>query len=151
MFTFTQDYFWSFWNHYQGKNFGYTKGDVWEIREVGVPFGQNSISVTRPFEYPVLRQAWSKSDQTLKVLYADAHNMWVGDMASNSTDNSATIDSHIAYHNEMEHIANRVGDFTKADHHRKMQEIYKAMKEKQQLYKTCDQSSDEVQFEKASW
>jgi hypothetical protein len=32
----------------------------------------------------------------------------------------------------MEHIANRAGDFTKADHHRKMQEIYKAMKEKQQ-------------------
>jgi hypothetical protein len=28
----------------------------------------------------------------------------------------------------MEHIANRAGDFTKADHHRKMQEIYKAMK-----------------------
>lgn len=59
-------------------------------------------------------------------------------MASNSTDNSATIDGHIAYHNEMEHIANRAGDFTKADHHRKMQEIYKAMKEKQQLYKTRD-------------
>jgi hypothetical protein len=50
----------------------------------------------------------------------------------------------------MEHIANRAGDFTKADHHRKMQEIYKAMKEKQQLYKTCDQLSDEVQFEKGS-
>jgi hypothetical protein len=74
----------------------------------------------------------------------------VGDMASNSTDNSATIDSHIAYHNEMEHIANRAGDFTKADHHRKMQEIYKAMKEKQQLYKTRDQLSGEVQFEKGS-
>jgi hypothetical protein len=71
-------------------------------------------------------------------------------MASNSTDNSATIDSHIAYHNEMEQIANRAGDFTKADHHRKMQEIYKAMKEKQQLYKTRDQLSDEVQFEKGS-
>jgi hypothetical protein len=25
------------------------------------------------------------------------------------------------------------------------------MKEKQQLYKTCDQLSDEVQFEKGSW
>jgi hypothetical protein len=50
----------------------------------------------------------------------------------------------------MEHIANRAGDFTKADHHRKMQEIYKAMKEKQQLYKTLDQLSGEVQFEKGS-
>jgi hypothetical protein len=71
-------------------------------------------------------------------------------MASNSTDNSAAIDSHIAYHNKMEHIANRAGDFTKADHHRKMQEIYKAMKEKQQLYKTRDRLSGEVQFEKGS-
>ncbi len=60
-------------------------------------------------------------------------------MASNSTDNSATIDSHIVYHKEMEEIANRTGDFTKADHHRKMQEIYKAMKEKQQLQKTPNQ------------
>ena len=68
-------------------------------------------------------------------------------MASDSTDNnSANIDSHIAYHKEMEHIANTAGDFTKADHHRKMQEIYKAMKEKQQqqqLHKTPDQLSDE--------
>jgi hypothetical protein len=71
-------------------------------------------------------------------------------MASNSTDNSDTIDSHIAYHNEMEYIANRAGDFTKADHHRTMQEIYKAMKEKQQLYKTRDKLSGEVQFEKGS-
>ena len=78
--------------------------------------------------------------------------MWLEDTASNSPDNSsANIDGQIAYHNEMEHIANRAGDFTKADHHRKMQEIYKAMKEKQQLYKTCDQLSDEVQFEKGSW
>jgi hypothetical protein len=53
-------------------------------------------------------------------------------MASSSANNSAKIDSQIAYHNEMEHIANRAGDFTKADHHRKMQEIYQAMKEKQQ-------------------
>jgi hypothetical protein len=69
-------------------------------------------------------------------------------MASDSTDNnSANVDSHIAYHKEMEHIANRAGDFTKADHHRKMQEIYKAMKEnqqqQQQLHKTPDQLSDE--------
>ncbi|MDQ3852253.1 MAG: hypothetical protein M3299_05405 [Thermoproteota archaeon] len=73
-------------------------------------------------------------------------------MASDPTDNnSANIDSHIAYHKEMEHIANRAGDFTKADHHRKMQEIYKAMKEKQQqLHKNPNQLSDEVQFEKDS-
>jgi hypothetical protein len=59
-------------------------------------------------------------------------------MASNSSDNnSADIDGQITYHKEMEHIANRTGDFTKADHHRKMQEIYKAMKEnEQQLHKT---------------
>ena len=58
---------------------------------------------------------------------------WIEDMASNSSDNnSADIDGQIAYHNEMEHIANRAGDFTKADHHRKMQEIYKAMKENQE-------------------
>jgi hypothetical protein len=53
-------------------------------------------------------------------------------MASYSTDDSDNLDSHLAYHKEMEYIANRAGDFTKADHHRKMQEIYKAMKEKQQ-------------------
>lgn len=71
------------------------------------------------------------------------------DMARNSGNNSADMDGQIAYHNEMEHIANRAGDFTKADHHRKMQEIYKAMKEKQhQLHKIPDQLSDEVEFEK---
>ena len=64
-------------------------------------------------------------------------------MVSDSTDNSANIEGKIAYHNEMEYTANRAGDFTKADHHRKMQEIYKAMKEKQQLHKTPDQLSDE--------
>jgi hypothetical protein len=53
-------------------------------------------------------------------------------MANYSADNFANTDSQIAYHREMEHIANRAGDFTKADHHRKMQEIYKAIKEKQQ-------------------
>ena len=82
--------------------------------------------------------------------------MWLDDMTSDSTDNnnSANMDGQIAYHKEMEHIANRAGDFTKADHHRKMQEIYKAIKEKQQqqqLHNTPDQLSDEVQFEKGSW
>lgn len=40
----------------------------------------------------------------------------------------AAIDYKIAYHEEMEQIAMKAGDFTKAEHHRKMQEIYKAMK-----------------------
>jgi hypothetical protein len=58
-------------------------------------------------------------------------------MASGSTENSANIDNQIAYHSEMEPIASRAGDFTKADHHRKMQEIYRAIKEnQQQLHKT---------------
>lgn len=54
-------------------------------------------------------------------------------MASDSTDgnNSATIDAQISYHMEMEDIAKRAGDFTKADHHRKMQEIYMAMRDNQ--------------------
>jgi hypothetical protein len=51
------------------------------------------------------------------------------------------MDGQIAYHNEMEHIANRAGDYTKADHHRKMQEIYKAIKEREQLQETSDQLS----------
>ena len=63
-------------------------------------------------------------------------------MASNSAKNSADIDGQIAYHNEMEHIANRTGDFTKADHHRKMQEIYKTIKEREQLHETSDQLSN---------
>jgi hypothetical protein len=63
------------------------------------------------------------------------------DMARNSVNNSADMDGQIAYHNEMEHIANRAGDYTKADHHRKMQEIYKAIKEREQLHETSDQLS----------
>lgn len=42
----------------------------------------------------------------------------------------AEIDCKIAYHEEMEYLANEAGDFTKAEHHRKMQEIYEAIKEK---------------------
>jgi hypothetical protein len=64
-------------------------------------------------------------------------------MGSNSPNNSANIDGQIAYHSEMEHIANRAGDFTKADHHRMMQEIYKAIKEREQLHETSNQLSDE--------
>jgi hypothetical protein len=65
-------------------------------------------------------------------------------MASDSTDNSAKIEAQIAYHKEMEHTAIKASDFTKAEHHRKMQEILEAMKEKQkQPYKTPEQVSDE--------
>ncbi|MGI0048483.1 MAG: hypothetical protein ACREAW_02985 [Nitrososphaera sp.] len=48
-------------------------------------------------------------------------------MANDSTDNSANVDGQIAYHEEMESLAYRAGDYTKAEHHRKMKEICKAM------------------------
>jgi putative lipase involved disintegration of autophagic bodies len=64
-------------------------------------------------------------------------------MADDSTDNSADVNGQIAYHEEMESLAYRAGDYTKAEHHRKMKEICKAMKEKQQPYKTPEQLSDE--------
>lgn len=63
------------------------------------------------------------------------------DMADNS--DSASIDDQIEYHKDMEHLADRSKDFTLAAHHRKMQEILEAMKEKQQPYKTPEQVSDE--------
>lgn len=44
-------------------------------------------------------------------------------------DSMPSIDEKIAYHEEMERIAMQAGDFTKAEHHSKMQDIYKAMKE----------------------
>jgi len=56
--------------------------------------------------------------------------------------NHDNIDEQIAYHKEMEAMAMRAGDFTKAEHHRRMQEIYVAMKEKQS-YKTPEQVTDE--------
>lgn len=43
---------------------------------------------------------------------------------------ASEIDRKIAYHQEMEYLANSAGDFTKADHHRKMQEIYEALKQR---------------------
>jgi len=66
-------------------------------------------------------------------------------MASDSTGNNhADIDEKIAYHKEMEHLAIKASDFTKAEHHRKMQEILESIKEKQnQPYKTPEQLSDE--------
>lgn len=61
-----------------------------------------------------------------------------------STDDSANIDDQIAYHKEMELIAIKASDFTKAEHHRKMQEILEALREKLiQPYKTPEQVSDE--------
>jgi predicted transcriptional regulator YdeE len=45
------------------------------------------------------------------------------------SDDSVAVDDKIAYHEEMERIAMQAGDFTKTGHHRKMQEIYKAIKE----------------------
>jgi hypothetical protein len=47
-----------------------------------------------------------------------------------SRSDMADIDDKMVYHQEMEYLANKAGDFTKAEHHRKMQEIYEAMKEK---------------------
>ena len=60
--------------------------------------------------------------------------------------NNDNIENEIAYHKEMEEIANKAGDFTLANHHMKMQEIYKAMKEIQQQqlqHKSLDRLSDE--------
>lgn len=45
---------------------------------------------------------------------------------------ASDIDSKIEYHEEMEHLANSAGDFTKAEHHRRMQEIYEALRQKQE-------------------
>jgi hypothetical protein len=54
---------------------------------------------------------------------------------------SVSIDDQIAYHAEMEHVANRAGDFTKAEHHKKMREILISMKSGS--YKTPEQITDE--------
>lgn len=62
-------------------------------------------------------------------------------MASDSVDYS-DLDDKIAYHEEMEYLASGAGDYTKAEHHRKMKEICKAMKERGP-YKTAEQLSDE--------
>lgn len=42
---------------------------------------------------------------------------------------SGAIDGKITYHEEMERIAMQAGDYTKAEHHLKMQEIYRTMKD----------------------
>lgn len=62
-------------------------------------------------------------------------------MATGSSD-TAALDDQIAYHREMERVSTRAGDFTKAEHHRKMQEILSAMRQVAQR-KTPEQISDE--------
>ncbi len=62
-------------------------------------------------------------------------------MATDSSD-TASIDDQIAYHTGMEHAANRAGDFTKAEHHKKMREILSSMKQSRS-YKTPEQITDE--------
>ena len=63
-------------------------------------------------------------------------------MANHSSDSPATkIDDEITYHKDMEDMAVRAGDFTKAEHHRRMQEIFAAIKEKQ-FCNTSKQISD---------
>ena len=67
-------------------------------------------------------------------------------MARYSNDNIDNFENEIAYHREMEEIANKTGDFTLANHHMKMQEIYKAIKgiQDQQLpHKNPDRLSHE--------
>ncbi len=60
-----------------------------------------------------------------------------------STDSSDTsIDDQIAYHTEMEHAATGAGDFTKAEHHKKMREILSSMKQSRSS-KTPEQITDE--------
>lgn len=60
-----------------------------------------------------------------------------------SDDSSDTaIDDQIVYHTEMELAANRAGDFTKAEHHKKMREILSSMKQLGS-YKTPEQIADE--------
>lgn len=51
------------------------------------------------------------------------------DVTNTGSATTAAMDDKIDYHEEMERIAIKAGDFTKAEHHRKMQEIFKAMKE----------------------
>jgi hypothetical protein len=63
-------------------------------------------------------------------------------MADDPTLNT-TIDDQIAYHKDMEHLANKAKDFTLAEHHRNMQEILESMKKSAQLQKTPEQISDE--------
>lgn len=64
------------------------------------------------------------------------------DMADDPALNT-TIDDQIAYHKDMEHLANKAKDFTLAEHHRNMQDTLESMKDSAQLQKTPEQVSDE--------
>lgn len=59
-----------------------------------------------------------------------------------STDSDSSIDDQIAYHTEMEQAATGAGDFTKAEHHKKMREILNSMK-LSRSHKTPEQITDE--------
>ena len=65
-------------------------------------------------------------------------------MVIDSGSSDSTIEEQITYHKEMEQIANRAGDFTKAEHHRNMYNILEAMKKREQPpNKTPEQIEDE--------
>ena len=66
-------------------------------------------------------------------------------MAGDSGSSHSKIDEQITYHKQMEVLATKAGDFTKAEHHRKMCEILEVMKvgEQQGPNKTPEQVSDE--------
>jgi hypothetical protein len=76
------------------------------------------------------------------MLKRDIDVYYLADYMTTDYSDSAAIDEQLAYHREMERAANRAGDFTKAGHHRKMQEILGAMKQ-MQPQKTPEQITDE--------
>jgi hypothetical protein len=86
-----------------------------------------------PIQQPILK-LWLKAQKRCRRILISQDNM-----TTNSPD-VATIDDKLAYHIEMERAANTAGDFTKAGHHRKMQEILGAMK---QMQMSPEQISDE--------
>ena len=76
------------------------------------------------------------------MLKRDVDVYYLADKMTADSSDATLIDEELAYHREMERAANRAGDFTKAGHHRKMQEILDAMKQ-MQPQKTPEQISDE--------
>lgn len=73
------------------------------------------------------------------------HHYMVVDMAVDSNKSHSTIDDQITYHKQMENLAIKAGDFTTAEHHRKMCEMLEVMKEMEQQApnKTPEQLTDE--------
>lgn len=76
------------------------------------------------------------------MLKRDVDVYYLSDNMTTDYPDAATLDEKLAYHREMERAANTAGDFTRAGHHRKMQEILGAMKQ-MQPQKTPEQISDE--------